>query len=194
MEAPDVYWAVNPEGRDAIVKNVVPDTVELGQLLKLDLLDLETEGCIDVLLREAGNLQQDTNKLHPCSCIDDVLFRVGERMASVEALSRGVSMGAIGAREFSAIESADAPSISSLAYRKSRLSSRRSMSETTGAGTSSRPAYGVTHADVCVAQADVGSHMQMSVLSGGLYKVQEQMWQKGPDATSSMEVARPSPS
>ncbi len=77
MEAPDVYWAVNPEGRDAIVKNVVPDTVELGQLLKLDLLDLETEGCIDVLLREAGNRQQDTNKLHPCSCIDDGLFDRG---------------------------------------------------------------------------------------------------------------------
>ena len=34
--------------------------------------------------------------------------------------------------------------------------------------------------------ADVGSHMQMPVLSGGLYKAQEQMWQKGPDATSAM--------
>ncbi len=77
MEAPDVYWAVILEGRDAIIKNVVPDTVELGQLLKLDLLDLETEGCIDVLLREAGSRQQDTDKLRLCSCIDDGLFDRG---------------------------------------------------------------------------------------------------------------------
>ena len=107
-------------------------------------------------------------------------------MALVEALSRGVTIGAIGARELCAIESADPLSISSLAYIKLRLSSRQSMSETTGAGTCLRPEYGVANANVGVAQADVGLHMHMSVLSEGLYKAQEQMWQKGPDATSAM--------
>ena len=53
VEAPNVEWAVKPEVRDPKIIEMVPEVVDIFQLLKRALPDLKIKAGIDMLLGEA---------------------------------------------------------------------------------------------------------------------------------------------